>query len=191
MRLALQGVLVASLVLAVASCSDASNKAQAVSSSTGSPASATASSAASTASSDPRTDAQGGLDAYWAMVKRLLAAPDPSDPEIGQRAVDPARSALQDLLITRQTQGEVAQFDGVSYHVDTNVSISDGQSAQFEGCIVDGARLVNDTSGEVVNDKVTTSRIRGTLILSGGSWKMQRFDVLRKVDGEVACATLA
>ena len=80
MRFVLQGVLVASLVLAVASCSDASSHDRALASSAGSRALGLASSAGSTATGDPKADAQAGLDAYWAMVKRLLAAPDPAEP---------------------------------------------------------------------------------------------------------------
>jgi hypothetical protein len=125
------------------------------------------------------------------MEKRLLAAPDPTDPELVQRAVDPSLSALVDLLTTRQSEHEVAQFDGVTYHVDTTVSSASTSAASFSGCIVDGARLVDAMTGAVVNDKVTTSRIEGTLIAVGADWKVQRYDVLRTVDGEATCAGLA
>jgi hypothetical protein len=135
--------------------------------------------------------AQTALDAYWAMEKRLLAAPDPTDPELAQRAVDPSLSALVDLLTTRQSTHEVAQFDGVTYHVDTAVSSASESTASFSGCIVDGARLVDTTTGAVVNDKVTTSRIEGTLVAVDSAWKVQRYDVLRTVDGEETCAALA
>ena len=191
MRLALQGVLVGSLLLAVTSCSDASSHDRALASSAGSSVSGLASSAASTASTDPKADAQAGLDAYWAMVKRLLAAPDPGDPEIDQRAVDPARSAFEDLLTTRQSLGEVVRYDGVPYRVELSVTTASRSSAEFEGCVVDGAQVIDSKSGQVVNSAVTTSRLSGTLVQASGVWKMQRFDVLRKVDGEVPCDSLA
>jgi hypothetical protein len=105
--------------------------------------------------------------------------------------VDPSLSAIRDQLTTRQASGQVAQYDGATYHIDTTVSsVSDGTAA-FSGCIVDGGRLVDKRTGTVLNDKVTTSRIQGSLVLDGGAWKVQRYDVLRKVDGEVACDTLA
>ena len=125
------------------------------------------------------------------MVKRLLAAPDPGDPEVDQRTVDPAKSAFEDLLTTRQSLGEIVRYDGVPYRVELNVTTVSGSSAEFEGCVVDGAQVVDEKSGQVVNNAVTTSRLRGTLVQSSGAWKMQRFDVLRKVDGEAQCDSLA
>lgn len=187
--------LVAGLVLVASACSSASGGAGSTSSSSaGSTSSATVASTSSTASTstgDPKAEAQAALDAYWAMVKRLLAAPDPSDPEIAQRAIDPSRSAIRDELTTRQANGQVEQYDGAAYHVDTTVNSISGDSASFAGCVVDGARLIDSKTGQVLNDKVSTSRINGTLIRIDGAWKMQRFDVLKKVDGEVACAGLA
>ena len=65
-----------------------------------------------------------------------------------------------------------------------------GADASFSGCIVDGGRLVVAATGQVVDDKVTTSRISGSMVLVDGAWKVQRFDVLKKVDGEVRCDSL-
>jgi hypothetical protein len=125
------------------------------------------------------------------MVKRLLAAPDPTDPELAQRAVDPSLATTKDLLTTRQASHQLVQFDGVPYHVDTKVSSVSDATAAFSGCIVDGGRVVDSETGAVINDKVSTSRIQGSLVNVEGHWKMQRFDVLRKADGEIACDALA
>jgi hypothetical protein len=141
--------------------------------------------------SSPSAEAQSALDNYWVMIKRLLAAPDPTDPELAQRAVDPSLSTTKDLLTTRQASHQVVQFDGVPYHVDTRVSSVVDATAAFSGCIVDGGRVVDADTGAVINDKVSTSRIQGSLVNVEGHWKMQRFDVLRKADGEIACDALA
>jgi hypothetical protein len=198
MRRWLQSFLLASLVLAASACSSASGGAHGSSTSAlattaaTSASTATASStAASSSSNDPKADAQAALDAYWAMLKRLFAAPDPSDPEIAQRAVDPSLSSIRDQLTTRQATGQVVQYDGATYHIDTTVTSATTAAASFSGCIVDGARLIDSRSGAVLNDKVTTTRIQGSMVLADGAWKVQRYDVLRKVDGEVGCDTLA
>jgi hypothetical protein len=125
------------------------------------------------------------------MLKRLYAAPDPNDPEIALRAVDPSASAIRDLLTTRLSTGQVEQYDGVTYHIETPVTSVTGGSATFAGCIVDGSRLVDSHTGQVLNDEVSTSRISGTMVDDAGAWKVERFDTLRKVDGEVACDSLA
>jgi hypothetical protein len=124
------------------------------------------------------------------MVKRLLAAPDPTDPEIVQRAVDPSLSSIRDLLTTRQSLGQHVEYEGEPYHVDTSVTNADGTTASFSGCVTDGGRLV-DQNGLLVNGDVTTSALEGTLVLDGGAWKVQRYDVLHKVQGDVACGAVS
>jgi hypothetical protein len=131
------------------------------------------------------------LDAYWAMVKRLYMSPDPTDPEISKRTVDPSAAAIRDLLTTRRAQGEVARYEGVPYSISTAVTSITGDEASFSGCIVDGGRLVIEATGQVVDDKVTTSRVSGSMVLDAGVWKVKRFDVLRKTDGEVSCDSLS
>jgi hypothetical protein len=191
MRRWLQSFHIAGLVLAAGACSGASGGAGGSSSSAQvTTSSSSSSTTTSSSAADPKAAAQAGLDAYWSMVKRLLAAPDPSDPEVAERAIDPSLSAIRDELTTRQANGQVEQYEGATYHVDTTVSSVSGDSASFAGCVVDGARLVDSATGQVLNDKVSTSRISGTLMHVEGVWKMRRFDVLKKVDGEVACAGL-
>ena len=90
--------------------------------------------------------------------------PTPPNPEVDQRAVDPAKSAFEDLLTTRQSLGEVVRYDGVPYRVELNVTTVTSSSAEFEGCVVDGAQVIDSKSGQVVNDVVTTSRPSGTLV---------------------------
>lgn len=186
LRRALLGFLIATLAFATFGCSDASKPSANASSSA-----AVGAASSSAPLADPKADAQASLDKYWAMVKRLSTAPDPTDPEIDLRAVDPSASAIRDQLTTRKTQGEVAQYDGVPYSVSTSVAAVSGSTATFSGCIVDGARVVVASTGQVVDDKVSTSSITGSMVLVDGAWKVQRFDVLKKVEGEVPCDSLS
>src|SRR3954463_98021 len=43
--------------------------------------------------------------AYWKMIDRLAAAPDPNDPELADRAVDPILSIVRDDMATRKSEG--------------------------------------------------------------------------------------
>lgn len=133
--------------------------------------------------------AQVALDSYWAMVKRVGSQPNPDDPELGERAVDPILSSIRDLFATQQAQGQRSEYDGVPYRIELTIVGVEGDTATFEGCAVNGARLIG-RGGEVVNDDVNTYRQRGTLIRVAGIWKMQRFDVLRQAAGEVPCESL-
>jgi hypothetical protein len=185
MRFVQRGLAAALLVSAMACSSSSTPNAG----STGSTHAATTSSGPST-TTDPKAAAQAALDAYWVMLKRLYAEPNPNDAEISERAVDPSASTIRDQLSTRQKEGVTAHYDGVPYTVTTSITGVDDHVATFAGCIVDGAKLVN-ASGEVVDDKVSTSRVTGLLVLDGGAWKVSRFDVIKKADGEVSCDALA
>src|SRR3954469_6169110 len=47
--------------------------------------------------------------AYWKMIDRLAAAPDPNDPELADRAVDPILSNARDVLTSQRTRGETTR----------------------------------------------------------------------------------
>ncbi len=186
MRL-IQGVVAMMMLLAAWGCSSAPAPS---SQSTGSVASTESSTFSTSTTLDPKAAAQASLDEYWAMVKRLNGAPNPDDPQISQLAVDPSASAIRALLTSRLSQGLVERYDGVPYSVTATIGGVDAQVATFTGCIVDGALLVDSATGQVQNDAVSTSSITGVLAMDNGSWKVSRYDVIKKVDGVVPCDAL-
>jgi len=156
MRQLLQALAIASVAIVATGCSGPSTSSASGPSSdsrTSASPSASTGTGQTVSSASASAEAQAALDGYWAMIKRLLAAPDPADPELAQRAVDPSLSTTKDLLTTRQVSHQVVQFDGVPYHVDTKVSSVSDATAAFSGCIVDGGRVVDAETGAVLSSK--------------------------------------
>src|ERR671911_1658895 len=60
--------------------------------------------ASTTTTQDPEAEVEAAYLAYWEMAERLLAAPDPDDPEIAQRVIGSARAKLVDSLATLRAQ---------------------------------------------------------------------------------------
>src|SRR4051812_33913809 len=55
--------------------------------------------------------------AYWKMIDRLAAAPDPDDPELPQRAIDPVLSIVRDDMTTRRSEGRTTRPPANSKYV--------------------------------------------------------------------------
>lgn len=124
--------------------------------------------------------------AYWKMVDRLIAAPDPSDPELTQRATDPLLASLRDDLGTRQTQGRVTRPPANSRYAHNveSVELNDG-AATVRDCFIDD-RVQYASDGSVVNDRVSTVRATAMLTLAD-DWKVSDVRTERLGDGTVGC----
>src|SRR5918995_3724000 len=61
--------------------------------------------ASTTTTQNPEAEVEAAYLAYWEMAKRLSEAPDPNDPELGERATGTALDKLVDSLTTMKAQG--------------------------------------------------------------------------------------
>ena len=125
--------------------------------------------------------------AYWAMVDRLVQAPDPNDPEIALRVAEPALSDLVADVGTRLANGNRVRppSPDQNQHRILDASVS-GDSATIRDCFVDG-RIVVDEGGTVLDDKVVTSKLEAAFERNGGNWKLRSSQVLAEKPGVWTC----
>jgi hypothetical protein len=148
----------------------------------------TSTTAPTTTTTSPEDAVREAYVGYWAMVDRLLAAPDANDPEPAQRALDPLLSSLVDQLATKASQGHritVPEGNTYSHRIDS-VSASPDNASLTE-CFVDG-RVEFGPNGEIVDGKTVTKRARATLKLIASSWKVADITVTERSDGVSGCA---
>jgi hypothetical protein len=107
--------------------------------------------------------------AYWEMVERLLAAPDPNDQEIEERVGGGARDTLVDSLTTMRTQGERIEFGPENTHRVVEVSRGDAKATLLD-CFVDQGERINDVSGERTPSPATPGLLEVILVPHGGNW---------------------
>src|SRR5262249_53928709 len=94
--------------------------------------------------------------AYWAMVDRLIAAPDAGDSELPSLAANPVLASLRDDLSTRQAQGRITRPPQNSKYQHRVQSTSvHGNEATVADCFIDD-RVQYDSAGIVLNDRVST-----------------------------------
>jgi hypothetical protein len=155
-------------------------------SSTSAPGTTTTSSVATTTTA-PREQVRQAWDAYWAMKDRLLAAPDPDDPELVLRADEPLLSKLRDDLAQRKADGWVVVVPpGAAYeHVLEQIEVS-GNEALVRGCEHDDSVTLGPTGQKVSGSKVTRILV-GTFIFDGSVWKATIMGVVSEDPGIVRC----
>jgi len=170
-------------VVVLAGCSGGGGK-QAVAPTTTTVAPTTTAAMPTTQSQEAQVK-QAYLD-YWQMVDRLIAAPNPADPELWKRAVDPVLSSLRDDLATRLSEGRTTRPSGDSryMHVIDSTSTT-GNQATVEDCFVDD-RVQYAGDGTVLNDRVSTVHATGHLVLDR-TWLVTDVSTERVGDASVGC----
>ena len=184
------GLIAAGALFAVSACGGGSKGDSASTSSSSAPASSSSSTptTVTTTTVKPEDEVKAAWDAYWKTVERLLQAPNPDDPELPSRAVDPVLSFLRDDLanFVAKRQHVVFRPGGKYVHRFISASIA-GSSATVSGCQLDDS-ITETLSGEVVDDSISTRQIRATFHRDGGVWKASNVSFESEVEGLVGCA---
>jgi|GEM_PF-4060478 len=146
-----------------------------------------ASSAPTTTTLSPEAEVEAAYLAYWKMVDRLSAAPDPNDPELEQRAVDPVLSSARDVLTTSAARGEVTVTPPNAEYSHSIQSIElHGTEATVRDCSVDDQVVLN-RDGQVIDGAVTTKHYIATLVRTGAVWKVSDVKIVEQAAGALSC----
>jgi len=123
--------------------------------------------------------------AYWQMIDRLSAAPDPNDPELAQRVAEPFLSFLRDDFATRAQQGRTVRFPHTvaSSHNVRDIQVASG-TATITDCFIDD-RVAIDRSGSVIDDEIVTKVMHATM--SGDPWLVTNVRTTSQTPGVVGC----
>ena len=139
-----------------------------------------------TAAPSPEDEVEAAYLAYWDMAARLSADPNPDDPEIAQRAVDPALSTMVDTLSTLRAQGEEVHPGPQYRRVVTDVQL-DRDTATLRDCTVDDSARLVAASGETIGENLSTLLVEATLLRSSGAWLVSEIEVIERWDGVQEC----
>lgn len=123
-------------------------------------------------------DAQAAYVAYQEMLERLVIAPDPDDPEIAERSTGTAHDDVVELLGGYDGNGQAVEFGTRHEHHVYDVAV-DGDTATVLDCFVSDARVVDESSRQVVRgdpEGGAASVVTATLVLDGDDWKVERIE---------------
>jgi hypothetical protein len=125
-----------------------------------------------TTPSNPNADVEAAYVAYRSMVRRLLQAPDPDDPEIARRASGAALDRLQAVLEDLVATGDVARYGPTSSQTILTIDVT-GDGATVRACLVDESGRYDATTGEPVEPmKVGTIIDTASLQRIDGVWRV-------------------
>jgi hypothetical protein len=127
--------------------------------------------------------------AYWQMVDRLSAAPNPDDAELATRATDPLLSFLRDDFSTRAEQGRTTHYPDdptLNSHHIRRVEL-DTKTARIVDCFVDG-RIAVLADGTTDAD-VVTKQATATMLLEGQQWLISNVHFDSEQPGASACSS--
>jgi hypothetical protein len=136
----------------------------------------------------PEDEVEAAYLAYWDMAVRLAQAPNPDDPEIGERASGLARGNLIDGLTTLRTANQRTEPGERYGHGVLSIQVDQaGGTAVLEDCAVDESRLVDVATGELVTEGTTTTHWRVHLVHDGTRWLVDEFEQIDAWSGVVEC----
>jgi hypothetical protein len=174
-------------LLVIAACSGGGGG-SAAPTTTSSHASTTTTTQATTTTTTVEDAVKTAYLAYWRMADRLLAAPDPNDPELTELAAEPLLSSLKDQLATSAATGHHTSVPPgrVATHRVDSVSVTQN-SASLTECFVDG-RVEFGPNGEVIDDALVTKTGDATMTLVLDAWKVTDIRFVSRSPGVSGCA---
>jgi hypothetical protein len=142
--------------------------------------------ASTTTTQDPEAEVEAAYLAYWEMAKRLLAAPNPDDPEIAKRATGTALTTAIDGFATMRAQGQAIRI-GEGYSHDVLSIDVRGMAATVVDCNVDEAARIEATSGRVLTSATTTNLLTVELKSDAGQWQVASIQKTDAWEGAHSC----
>jgi len=160
----------------------------------GSAANTTATTSTTTSTTAPTTTTTSPEDAvktayldYWKMVDRVAESPDPNDPELAQRTVEPLLSTFRDNLSTQATQGRKFSVPpGRPNSHDVRTVTVAGATATLVECFIDG-RTLTDPDGNVIDDAIVSKLGNAKLLNQAGAWLVSDVVFTERTPGAGGC----
>jgi len=120
---------------------------------------------------------------------RLAVTPDPDDPALERYLTGALLRQFKTVQIQRLKDGLTSRASPENRAAARIISVEvDGNQAELQECIIDDRLLVRRATGEVLDDSVSTSRLRTVLSRDGGSWKLARSEEVARWEGVAGCA---
>lgn len=136
---------------------------------------------------NPESEVESAYLAYWEMLERLSAAPDPADAEIDRQSTGTAKDEVVQALTALRDGGRIVRTGPLYRHEVLSVEL-DEREAVVEGCSVDDSVILDAATGDPVGGGTTaTGLIEASMVLSDGSWKVSGVETLDSWAGEQTC----
>lgn len=144
-----------------------------------------------TAAPTPEEEVLAAYHAYWAAVDEAFSPPEarPDLPAFRQYATGEVLPGIVQRAQEAKADGSVIQIpEGARYSHRAEVVSIEGDTATVRDCNVDDTVEVNATTGEVIDDRVSTRLYIGMLVREVGQWKVAVLNQEGAWEGVAGCA---
>jgi hypothetical protein len=142
--------------------------------------------ASTTTTQDPEAEVEAAYLAYWEMAERLLAAPDPDDPEIARRVSGSARAKLVDSLTTLRAQQERLEFGSDNSHRVVSVELG-AEVATVLDCIIDHGARISESTGQREEFAATPGLLEVVMAATQGHWVVESISKPPEAEVDARC----
>ena len=142
--------------------------------------------ASSTTTQNPEAEVEAAYLAYWEMAERLLAAPNPDDPEIARRVSGSARAKLVDSLATLRAQQERLEFGPDNSHRVVSVELG-AEEATVLDCIIDHGARISESTGQREEFAATPGLLEVAMTVSQGHWIVESISKPHEAEVNARC----
>ncbi len=125
-----------------------------------------------TTTEGPEAEVEAAYLSYWEMAERLLAAPDPDDPEIARRVIGSARDKLVDSLATMRAQQERLEFGPDNSHRVVSVELGADEATVLD-CIIDQGARIGDSTGQRDEFAAASGLLEVAMAANQGEWVVE------------------
>jgi hypothetical protein len=121
---------------------------------------------------DVEAEVEAAYRAYIAMGQRLVAAPNPDDPEIPERTTGSALARVKAVLADDLARGHVIRTGPASSQTILSIDV-DGDQATLRACFVDESGLFDAATGaEIEPVRIVTAIDTVVLQRESGAWRV-------------------
>ena len=144
-----------------------------------------------TAAPTPEEEVLAAYLGYWAAVDQAFGPPEanPEAPALRQYATGEVLPGIVTSAEKLKAEGSVARLlpDGQYVHQAEVVSL-DGETATVRDCNIDDLVLEDASTGEIIDDGISTRLYVSTLVREDGQWKVAVLNQEMKWEGVAGCA---
>jgi hypothetical protein len=150
-------------------------------------------SSSSTGTTNPNPEHQVILDRYLAFWEARFAANEepvnPDSPAFAEYATGPQLANVRAETARNAAEGVAFRLpeSTISRRTPRVVSVA-GDTAQLQDCVVDDGIVYRITTGEVVNDSVSTRNVSAVMRLVDGEWRLEAATIIQQWEGVAGCA---
>jgi len=137
---------------------------------------------------DPKSEVLAAYQRFWQVWLEANDPPNPNDPRLAEVATGGELQTIRLSIGNAAFNGTYTRLPPHSrYSHRPSVVTLSRRDALVMDCEIDDSRIIERSTGRVLNDDVVTEQLRSTAHLDGGVWRVSTVHQTRQWSGVRTC----